>query len=438
MEGEDHWRNQSRATRPPYDREPWAADLVLDAERRRFVWTNTSHFVGGFNNHSRSVIDSARGFVANFRQRSYTPLPNRTIDSQRGVLYRLPHYVLQTAADNAAGLRWLGRTRLASGVEVDAIATSTAGGQLTLGIDPRTKELRATLGVVADPIAGDAAVEAEFTEYSRAGGLVVPGRRVNRVAGEVLQDVRYSAWTLDASVADSLLAAPAGFTQVDFRPVGEPVRELAPGVWMVGDGGYWSLVVAFSDHVAVVEAPRGATADVIRRASQLAPGKPIRYVIPTHHHDDHAGGMRAYMGIDATVVTTPGNREYFERMAGAHSTLLPDSLSRHPRPARVEVISGKRRVLTDGSRTLELHDIGPSPHVNEMLVAWIPEAGILFQGDLLNLPPDGTIPPSAANLTTRHFAEWLRQRNWDVKALAGVHMAPGTMETLERALADAR
>jgi hypothetical protein len=108
-----------------------------------------------------------------------------------------------------------------------------------------------------------------------------------------------------------------------------------------------------------------------------------------------------------------------------------------PQPVRIETITGKRRVLTDGTRTVELIDIGPSPHANEMLVAWVPGEGILFQGDLLNLGA-GRIHPTSANLTTAHFAEWVRQSGLPVRTLAGVHMEPGPASQLDEAIAQAR
>lgn len=435
MEGTDHWRNQSRRVEPPYDAEPWTGDLWLDLGRNRMVWTATSRFPGGFVNASRAVLDGNQGFNANLRQGTHVPVPNRTLDSQRGILFRLPHLVLLAARDQAAGLRWLGPMTLSSGAPVEVIATAVPPAQLTLGIDPRTGELRALLGVQADPLAGDAATETEFTGYRRIGGILVPARRIARVAGEVLQESRYVELVPGAAAPDSLLRPPPGSAELQMPAPGDPVRELAPGVWAVNSSGYWSLVVAFEDHVLVVEAPGNGVPATIARVRELAPGKPIRYVAPSHHHDDHAGGMRHYVAAGATVLTTPGNREYFTRMAEAHSTLRPDRQNEVRAPIRIETIEGGRRVLGDGRRTVELHDIGPSPHANEMLVAWLPAEGILFQGDLLNLGGDGRIYPSTANATTEHFAQWVRRQGWAVRVLAGVHMAPGTLSQLDEAIA---
>ncbi len=433
MEGTDHWRNQSRRVEPPYDPEPWTGDLWVDVGKSRMVWTNTSRFPGGFQNANRFVIDGARGYVATLRQGTHSSAPNRTLDSQRAILFRLPHLVLLAARDQAASLRWLGPVTLQGGTRVEAITMAGAPGQATLGFDPATHQLRALLGVTADALVGDAATETEFSEYRRIGGILVPGRRVARLAGEITQDVRYPEVTFGGTAPDSLLVPPAGSVEVPAPAAVAQVRELAPGVRALSLAGSWSLAVTFTDHVLVVEPVGNGSPETIAKIKELEPGKPIRYIVPTHHHDDHSGGIRHFVAEGSTIVTTPGNRAYFTRMAAARSTLRPERQVQ-ALPAKIETIEGKRRTLTDGVRTVELYDIGPSPHANEMVVVWLPREGVLFQGDLLNTG-SGAIYPSTANATTEHFAEWLGRQGFDVKVLAGVHMAPGTKADLDTAMA---
>ena len=436
IEGEDHWRNQSRRADGAFDREPFAATLWLDVPAQRMVWQSQSAFVGGFRNVNRTVLDSARGFNVNLRQALWFPAPGRQLLAQRGVLNRVPHLVLLTAMENAASARWLGAWRLTSGAGVEVVMVSTPNGAYNLAIDPATHELRALLTVQPDAIAGDAAVETEFTEYSRQGSVLVPGRLVNRVAGQVVHDVRYRDVAFGVAVPDSLLAPPPGATQAPPNNPGEPVRELAPGIWAIRAAGYWALAVTLGDSIAVVEAGAGGGAETLAHLARLAPGKPVRWIIPTHHHDDHSGSVPAYLAAGATLVTTPGNRAYFTRMAAARSTLRPASATPVGDAPRIETFT-RTRTLTGGGRTLALHDIGPSPHAEEMLVAWLPQEGILFQGDLLNLPPSGIVPQGLPSATMRHFRDWLRTKGYNVRTLVGTHMAPGPVSLLEEAITKA-
>ena len=434
MEGHDHHRNQSRRVAPPYDREPHAVDLMVDLGHSRLSFARTFGYPGGAYRTQQFLTDGPRGYEINRRAGTHTVRQYPAAETQFGNLFYLPQLVVLAARDNPSQLRFVGRVRLSSGAPVDAVVAGLQNGMVTLGFDPGTRRLRALLSVRGDALAGDVASETEFVGWREVNGVPLPERRVTRVAGEVTQDLAYTAATPGFSMPDSLAAPPPSSTLAPPTPAIEPVRTLAPGVWSVGGTGPNALVVAFSDHVLVVDAPGFGSEQLMSRIATLAPGKPVRYVVPTHHHDDHAGGVRHFAAAGATVVTTPGNRAYMERMAAARPTLAGDARVPAAAPARVETITGKR-VFTDGARTVELHDIGPGPHAQEMLVAWIPEEGILFQADLLDVGASGAILPGTNNETTTHFADWLRGRGWTVRVFGGSHgfvAGPAAFEELLR------
>ena len=420
FEGHDIWRNQSRRVDPPYDRERLDVDLMIDLSRQRLVVERVSSFPGGQHNHTVNITDGGKGFTVNKRRQIHAvpqnPLPAET---QIGNLFLLPQFVLIRARENASGLRSLGRIRPADGGEVDVVTTSTPQGALTLYLDPASRRLRGYVNVVGDALTGDTTVDVEFVDYRQLNGVLMPTRRVQRRAGEVVQELTYMSVTPKFDIPQSALAPPAGSTEVPATPPVEPVRTLANGVWAIGAGSA-TLVVAFSDHLLVVDSPTNS-ADVIARLATLAPGKPVRFVIPTHHHDDHSGGIGLYTAAGATIVTTPGNRKYFERMAIARTTLGANVAPVAADRLRIEIVADKKRAFTDGTRTVEIHDIGPSPHADEMLVAWIPEEGILFQADLISMGADGVVRPGSNNDTTMHFAGWVRKQKWNVKVFAGAH-----------------
>jgi len=143
--------------------------------------------------------------------------------------------------------------------------------------------------------------------------------------------------------------------------------------------------------------------------------------------------VRSFVAEGATIVTPPGNAACFRRVAAANArTLAPDALSRAPRTPVVETFTG-RRVFTDGTRTLEIRDIGPGPHAQELLVAWVPSAGMVFQGDLLNAGNDGA-SLVAGNTSTEHFAQWLDRSGLDARTILGVHSPARTRDELRRAV----
>jgi glyoxylase-like metal-dependent hydrolase (beta-lactamase superfamily II) len=278
-----------------------------------------------------------------------------------------------------------------------------------------------------------------FADYRGVGRYIIPMRRTQRAAGEVVQDHRYTDVRVNTRPADSIFARPVGFAdapQAANTPQPERMTQVAPGIHLLENAapGYNMLVAEFGDHLVVFDAPNNSTVTerAIATIKRAIPGKPIRYVVPTHHHGDHAGGIRAFVAEGSTIVTTPGNAAFFRRAAASSShTLRADALSRAPRAPTIETFTG-RRVFTDGTRTVEVRDIGPGPHAQELLIAYIPGAGIVFQGDLLNAGNDGSLV--AGNEVTAHFERWLDRSGLDAQTILGVHSPARTRGELRRAV----
>jgi glyoxylase-like metal-dependent hydrolase (beta-lactamase superfamily II) len=119
---------------------------------------------------------------------------------------------------------------------------------------------------------------------------------------------------------------------------------------------------------------------------KTVPNKPIKYVVNTHAHYDHAGGLRTYVAQGITVITHEGNKAFLEQAWARPRTIEPDPLAKSPRPAMIETV-GDKRVLTDGSRTIELHHLKDSGHNTATLIAYLPKERILMYGDGYNPPP---------------------------------------------------
>ncbi|MBC7894808.1 MAG: MBL fold metallo-hydrolase [Cytophagaceae bacterium] len=420
IEGQDYHRNQSRRVAAPYDSTPRIVHYFSDLARERMVVEQTTGFPGGFRYTNRFVSDSARHYAVNVRAQTYSNQQYPPASQQYGNLFQVPQGYLMVAAESAPALRrYIGRTRLSSGAVVDAVVVFFPNTTVTLGFDPTSHRLRSVMGVGMDAFLGDAALDTEFLDYRMIDGVLLPARAQLWRAGEMTREMRYISAAAGQAIPDSLLAPPVGSAVLPPAPAPDPLRVLGPGVWAIRGGGSWQVLVEFADHLMVLDASPNAASTVIRRAAELAPGKPIRYVVPTHHHDDHFGGVRHYTAVGATTVTTAGNVDYFKRiMAAPQSTLLPGQSP--PQPSnRLEVLTGKRRVFTDGRRTVEIHEIA-SPHATEMLVAWLPAEGVLFQGDLIEAP--NAIAQRGANAeTTTHLAEFIRRQGWQVKEYGGVH-----------------
>lgn len=429
-------RNQSVQIGTAYDRTPHEESFYIDLRNRRYIIETRDEAPGGFVFGGRNVIDGNQGFFVNPRDKTTGPI-NMANFNNIGIIRRLPHLMLLSLNDQgAATLRSLGEDTFDGRRHNVIAAASSNGNQWALYFDAATNLLSKYELVVSDNLVGDTVQEWVFPGYRVVGKIKVPTGRVTRRAGETVEEVTYNDVQFGVKPADTAFAKPAGFEELP-APQPPPTREtkLAEGVYLFESGAN-SLVVEFSDHVMVVEpyaGGRGAK-PTINKLKEMFPTKPVKYVVVTHFHDDHSGGLRNYIANGSAVVTTPANQKFFEKMAAGHFTLARDDQSTANKQPVFEFVRGGKRVFTDGARTVEIYDIGPSPHAKEMLVAYLPKERIIFQGDLVNLPNSGRWMPSTIIEATTHFFDSIKRLNLQVERITSVHGPSTTLEELRTAI----
>jgi glyoxylase-like metal-dependent hydrolase (beta-lactamase superfamily II) len=180
---------------------------------------------------------------------------------------------------------------------------------------------------------------------------------------------------------------------------------------------------------------------VIAEVKRTIPGKPIRYLVNTHHHWDHLGGTRTYVAEGATVVTHESNRNYYERVVFAPRTqvLQPDRLSLHPfattgpGPSPIETVRD-RHFITDGQRMLLLYHVEGLQHAADMLIPYLPQERILINADLYTPPQAGAAGPAPADVSASAITlyENIRRLNLIVGTHVPIHGQPGSHTDFER------
>ncbi|HEX8284463.1 MAG TPA: MBL fold metallo-hydrolase [Pyrinomonadaceae bacterium] len=432
-------RNQSLKVGQPWDKMTRDETLFADARRGRFIFENRDPLPGGFVFGGKNVISGGQVFFVNERDRTVQTInPSNIPNGVLNFVRRVPHLLVSYALEQRTPtLRYAGEESF-DGRPHRVVSFAAANGALaSLFFDAKTNLLSKYEQMVTDPVDGDVVQETIFNGYHAVEGIMIPAGRQTRRGGDLIEDVKYTEVRFNTKPADAAFAKPEGFEELPFPAPPPPIREtkLAEGVYLFESAAN-ALVVEFDAYVLVVEPYNGGRGPkpTINKAREMFPSKPVKYVVVTHHHDDHSGGLRSYVANDVTVVTTPANQKYFERMAASTFTLAPDDQTRAPRPALFEFVRDKKRVFTDGKQTVEVIDIGPSPHAEEMLVAYLPKEKLIFQGDLVNLPNSGKYLPSTVNDTTLHFFDWVTKSGLEVTRVAAVHGPSTTWDDLRAAV----
>jgi glyoxylase-like metal-dependent hydrolase (beta-lactamase superfamily II) len=152
----------------------------------------------------------------------------------------------------------------------------------------------------------------------------------------------------------------------------------------------------------------------------------------THYHSDHFGGLRPFLLKGATLITTPGIREYIARIAAtAHpSDPVPGLGASHPLP-QIQTFTGAR-TIADAEAPVELHEIDGG-HADEMVIIWLPRQRVLYATDLFGIfPVRGR--PGGSYEAERVLAEYVRKAGWEVRTVVSGHGAISPSADLTRIL----
>ena len=328
-------------------------------------------------------------------------------------------------------------------------ATSTPAGEgseVAFTIDGKYKyvgrinaqnEVERVQTFIDNTVLGDTPVVMAYSEYRDFGGVRFPSRIVRTQGGHPLLDLTIEKVAVNPSVAGEVPEQVRSFTPPAVNVVMEP---LAPGVHYVRGGSHHSVAIEQRDHVIVVEAPQDEARSeaVIAKVKETIPGKPIRYIVNTHVHFDHSGGLRTYAAEGATVVTHEMNRPYYEKSWAEPRTIRQDRLARAPRTVTFETFTDKH-VLGDGQRQIEVHRIAGSGHNDAYAMVYLPAERILIQVDAYAPLAPNTPPPTAVSPFTVNLLENIDRLKLPVRTIASLH-GPGvaTIDDLRAAALPAK
>jgi len=307
--------------------------------------------------------------------------------------------------------------------------------------------LERTITWIPDPVLGDKMVEFRWSDYRDVGdGVKYPfhvhahmGDHPLIPGGHNWLDLR--AQDMKINAANSAQAVPDA---VRNAPVPNHSRvvstQLAPGVVFLGGGSHNSVAVEFKDYVTMIEGPLSnqRTNALVAEVHKLFPNKPIKYLVNTHNHFDHLGGVRGFVAEGATVITDDKNRNFYQRvvLAPQSRSLQPDRLSQRPfaptGPGMLELQTfTDKYTITDGNETIELYHVDGLNHSDNMLIAYLPKEKIAVNADLYGPPAvGGNLPNVNANAVA--LFRNIKRLKLDVATHVPIHGNPGPNADFER------
>lgn len=345
------------------------------------------------------------------------PAPQLAAAEERQLqIWLTPHGFLNAALE--AGNATL-KPEADDGQKVNVVAFTALGKYTVTGtIDSRNLVTKVET-TIANPVLGDMAVIATYSDYKDFNGVKFPTRILQIEGGFPVWDLAINSVQPNAP-AD--LPVPAAVRAASLPPVTVETAKLADGVWFLTGSTHHSLVVEFKDYIAVVEAPinEDRSLAVLAETKKLVPNKPVKYVVNTHHHFDHSGGLRTYVAEGSTIITHESNVAYFEKTFQAPASLAPDRQAKNPKMAAIQGVSDKY-VLSDGKQSIEIYATQGDTHTDELLIAYLPASKILVEADSFspgpaNAPPPSPAPPNAVNLYNN-----IQRLKLNVATIAPIH-----------------
>jgi glyoxylase-like metal-dependent hydrolase (beta-lactamase superfamily II) len=301
-----------------------------------------------------------------------------------------------------------------SGVDYPAVNYQSGGQIFTVLFDPQTGLPARIRTIDYDNINGDSTYDLALSDWRAYGAIRLPVARQYQFNGKVIGDIRIAEIVVNAPVGSGSFAIPAAAKAAAAKPASGNMHyqwvlrrqiigtyidsentsfdaqttsdlrltELAPGVQHQAAGSAHSLIVEMRDYLIVFDAPVTDWQSnwTMKAAKDKYPGKPVKYLVLTHHHMDHAGGFRAYAAAGAILVVGMGNGAHFRRLLAAPATLNPDLAARDLSHTPVVEVAD-RHVFSDGKREV-LVILTENPHAKNMVIGYVSDARLGFVTDL--------------------------------------------------------
>jgi glyoxylase-like metal-dependent hydrolase (beta-lactamase superfamily II) len=300
---------------------------------------------------------------------------------------------------------------------------------------------------------GDVSVEIRFSRYGRVGDYSLPYRMQILVNGMLVHDETRFRIQVDHEVGDAefagagtpgdspteeqsryvlwstewlmtyVLSGVRFYFDLQTAPAESAAASVADGVKIIVGPSHNIMVVEMPDYIVAVDAPLYAryTVGALEQVRGAFPGKPLRYVVATHFHYDHIGGIREFAAEGGvTILCGDKTVSFFEAILRGDHSINPDRLQQNPVPVTVQGVKDKLLLPTAQGGRLEVHQIA-TDHSEDTLIVYVSGASVVFESDLWNATPTPPKPFSYRGRLAAQLCQAIEERRLNVDTIVSGH-----------------
>jgi cyclase len=190
----------------------------------------------------------------------------------------------------------------------------------------------------------------------------------------------------------------------------QAIKEVKPGLYLVTGAGGNSSVRVTSEGIILVDGklPAEGNYDKLMELIKSVSNQPIKYVLLTHHHQDHTGNDDKFLALGIPVI--------------AHENLKSNlvTYAATPKPASPSVTYSTDYAVKLGGVTVEAHHYGRA-HTSGDTVVYFPDLKVVAVSDVLGVGnPAGSRAPLADYPGGGSLVEWpkvldqILKLDWDL------------------------
>lgn len=422
---EDSQVLESRRPAPPWDVvERWQG-FAIDFETRRYADARYDGG-GGYEWITGTVLDAAEAHRLDYRNRTYRRTTLEFSAAIEDAMRLSPLVLLRWLTENRALAEFAGQRR-ERGRDLQVLRVLREdGSEMEVLFETGSGRIHGLESSYTDYDGSHVPLHFRYADWRESDGLRYPARVEVRARGYVASRASLAHVRIDNPIT-GYLGIPGSFRETTNEA--DDVRafrfeQIADGVYFVGEGVMYQLIVEFDDFLVALDASSGDVARRIDAIRERITDKPFRYVLASHHHNDHLHGLDDFATLGATILASP-----------AHVPVVTQYVEERLERAPDIVAVADEFIISDGTRTLRILDIGPTPHSEHMLAAHLPGEKLLFTADLFVLGGRRSpVRPAMANGLA--LFDEIKERNLDIERIVDPHSPLiATLDDLQRSVA---